>query len=171
MHRHGITRLSLALLLAGLASADGVLGQSASWVVYSNERFGFSIGYPADIFTPAGEPKEDSRYFVSADGKARLMVSASVNTTNETLLSYRAFVVRTSYSGARITYSRSDSRHFVLSGYKGDEIFYERVEMACRGRLVSGWQIVYPTVERGTYDAIVERMSRTWRPETPSACP
>ncbi|HRD74905.1 MAG TPA: hypothetical protein PK264_03050 [Hyphomicrobiaceae bacterium] len=160
----------LSSLLGLLGAAGGTAAQTRAWPVYQNDRYGFTISYPGEIFKAAGPGRPDGQLFVSVDGKAKLLVSASVNSTNETVESYRAFVLRTAYPEARLSYGRRDNRLFIVSGFKGDQIFYERVEFGCRGRIISGWQILYPAAERATYDSVVERMSRSWKPVSERRC-
>ena len=59
--------------LGGLAQAE----PAGDWVEHRNDKYGFSLKYPGKMFqlertTEAG----DGHAFVSADGKARLLVGA-----------------------------------------------------------------------------------------------
>jgi hypothetical protein len=52
----------------------------------------------------------------------------------------------------------------VLSGYRGDSIYYEKVMFSCGGSLVNVFAITYRVDQRNIYDPILERMEDTFRP-------
>lgn len=132
---------------------------------YRNERYGFALSYPDMMLRRASGPERgDGVLLVSPNGKARLLASASTNPTGESVASYKAFVLRTSYGRGRVTYQRSFPRGFVVSGYLGQSIFYERIYFTCTGRVIAGWQIVYPAAERATWDRLVEEFNRRYVP-------
>lgn len=49
----------------------------AEWRTYQNDRFGFSLKYPAHVFTVVSGKRGDEVLFVSHDGRARLRVSGT----------------------------------------------------------------------------------------------
>ena len=51
----------------------------------------------------------------------------------------------------------------MLSGYRGDRIYYEKVIYSCGGRVVNAMALSYLTAERALYDPIVERIEDTFR--------
>ena len=52
-------------------------GSKKAWTDYRNERFGFSLRYPGDLFQPEKVSEAgDGQVFVSRDGAARLLVGA-----------------------------------------------------------------------------------------------
>jgi hypothetical protein len=146
-------------------AGSGYGSETPSTATYRNERFGFQLAYPSEIFEPGEAPKDgQGMVFVSRDGVAQLLVSAGRNTTGETLGSYRRFVLSKSYAKARIDYAPVRSSWFVLSGTNGDTMFYERITFRCGGRVIYGWQMTYPVAERQIYDPIVEAVHRSYRP-------
>ena len=159
--------LALAILCL-YVSADGVTAATAStqgWSNYRNERFGFQLSYPGGLFVRQETPNADSgALWTSTDGTARLLATATPNETSETLESYREFVMRETYADARFDYTPQKDNWFVLSGQKGDVIFYERITFACQGRYIYGWQVNYPLAQRRKYDAIVEAIHRSYKP-------
>jgi hypothetical protein len=148
-----------AMLLASQAIAMGAL------LTYVNQRFGFTLSVPADIFEQgaAGSP-EHGALWNSRDGRARLIAVATANDTNETLASYRAFVLEQSYKGATIDYAPVRETWFVLSGTRDGRAFYERINLVCGGRYIYGWRIDYPVAEKRLYDRVIEHVHRTYRP-------
>jgi hypothetical protein len=62
-----------------------------------------------------------------------------------------------------LTYRPRGRSWFVLSGYRGNDIYYEKVMFSCGGKVVNVMAISYPG-DRGRYDPVVERMEDTFRP-------
>jgi hypothetical protein len=52
----------------------------------------------------------------------------------------------------------------VLSGEGNGRIFYEKVMFSCGGRLINSFALHYSSDERGAFDALVERMEKSFRP-------
>jgi hypothetical protein len=63
-----------------------------------------------------------------------------------------------------ITYEPRGRTWFVVSGYRGDKIFYQKVLFSCAGRVVSLLAISYPTAARKLFDPVVEHMEDTFSP-------
>jgi hypothetical protein len=140
---------------------------------YRNERFGFSFTYPSDVLVPDEKlTSEAGVAFASADGRVRLLASAGPNATEGDLESYRQFVLSETYAGAKISYAPVRSNWFVVAGEKEGFVFYERITFACAGSRIYGWQMTYPVSERATYDRILERIHKSYRPRSgdDSAC-
>lgn len=134
-------------------------------VTYFNQRFGFMLSVPADVFVPAAARNpEQGGLWISKDGQARLIAVATLNETNETLSTYRRFVLEETYQGASIEYAPVRETWFVLSGTKDGRAFYQRINFVCGGRYIYGWQIDYPVAEKRLYDPVIEHVHRTYRP-------
>ena len=164
-------RLSSPLALAVLCLCVSVQNTAAAtastqgWSNYRNERFGFQLSFPGGLFVRKETPNADSgALWTSTDGSARLLATATPNETSETLESYREFVMRETYADATFDYTPQKDNWFVLSGLKGDMIFYERITFACQGRFIYGWQVNYPLAQRRKYDPIVEAIHRSYKP-------
>jgi hypothetical protein len=52
----------------------------------------------------------------------------------------------------------------VLSGYRGDDIYYEKVVFSCGEQVVNVMAVTYPSGERDVYDPVVERMEDSFKP-------
>jgi hypothetical protein len=63
-----------------------------------------------------------------------------------------------------LTYRPRGRSWFVLSGYRGDDIYYEKVMFSCGGQVVNVMAVSYPSRERSIYDPAVERMEDTFGP-------
>ncbi len=151
-------------LAAAPQSPTAAAGTATSWTSVKHPRRGFMIAYPTDVFRPQdGIGGEDGRVFASPDGRARLLVGAFENTAEFSLADYRKYLLEANYTDARLDYERSKDRWFVISGTRGDTMFYERVTFTCGGRLVNSWAMLYPVAERSRYDRIVEVVARSYK--------
>lgn len=147
------------------AAPQSLSSGSTDWVTVKHAKRGFMIAYPASLFTPqAGMSGEDGRVFASPDGQARLLVGTFENTADFNLASYRDYLVKENYTGAKLDYERMKDKWFVISGTRGDTMFYERVTFTCGGKLVNSWAMLYPVAERRTYDRVVEAVARSYQP-------
>jgi serine/threonine-protein kinase len=137
----------------------------ASWATHRNARFGFALRYPGEVFAAAETTSGDIpvRTFMSRDGRATLLITAGPIADGLTLPKYRRSVMEQRYGGATYDYTPQQAHWFVLSGTRGEEMFYERITFACDGRSLHGWQLRYPLADRAFYDRIVEAMHRGYR--------
>lgn len=160
-----------ASAVVGLGAEPGVANPSrftsagTDWASIKHPRRGFMIAYPARVFQPQdGVANEDGRAFVSPDGRARLLVGTFENTADFDLAGYRDYLLKENYKGAKIDYERTAAKWFVISGTRGDTMFYERVSFTCGGKLVNSWAMLYPIAERRLYDRVVEAVARSYQP-------
>lgn len=136
-----------------------------SWATLKNDRHGFAIAYPVDVFEQKHPPTTDEgRVLLSKDGKAKLLVGAFANDDSNTLEEYRNFLITEQYKGASIDYAPVKRRWFVLSGVRDGEMFYQRVSFTCGGKLINSWAMLYPVDERKMYDRVVEAVARSYMP-------
>ena len=161
MIRHALATACLIGLI-GPAVAQSEPG-AGNWTTYRNERFGFSLSYPGDVFEVERTSEAGDGVVLRApDSDARLLAGALINSDRHTLASYQQFVARKSYADYRITYQPRGSSWFVLSGRSDDKIFYEKVVFSCAGRLINSFALVYPADRRDTFDRIVERVESSF---------
>ena len=152
----------VAVLSADLTSATD---WSRDWAMLHNDRHGFLIAYPIDVFEQKADPATDEgRILYSRDGKAQLLVGAFENEEQTTIAAYRDYLIKENYPGAELDYAPVYDRWFVLSGTIGDKEFYERVSFTCGGRRINSWAMIYPKAENGFYDRVVEAVARTYSP-------
>ncbi len=148
-----------AVLLPGPAAADQFEPIGGGWEVYVNDRYGTSLTFPADIFAPAEPPENgDGRRFHSDD--ATLEVYAWENVEGESAGSLKRRLVGTQ-GYTEVTYSPSGASWLVLSGYRGDNIFYEKYFF--RSGEVHGFGMEFPAAEKPFYAPIVERIEDSFR--------
>ena len=163
-----IVGILFATLLIVFLISESVAARSwqDSWATVINERHGFAIAYPDNIFEQQKEAlkTDEGGVYVSKDGKAKLLVGAFENVDNQSLQDYRKFLISDLYAGAKIDYAPVKERWFVLSGDRNGQTFYQRVNFTCGGKLINSWAMLYPTSEHKTYDRVVEAIARTYTP-------
>jgi len=163
-------RLLLGALM--LAATQGASAQQRetlrealpeTWKTYVNDRFGTSIEYPSR-FEPGRPPdNNDGQGFSAADG-GELLVWGSLNALQLDLKGLEAFVRENPPAGQRITYRAAGSNWFVLSGRRGDRIFYARYILSHRNEIQNAVEISYPARLAATYDPIAARISKSLKP-------
>jgi hypothetical protein len=161
-----MTRLTLISLALGLFGLTGIAqAQPASgWLDHRNEKYGFSLKYPGDIFKPERTTEAgDGHAFVSMDGKARLLVGVLENTSGFTPATYQDHVAQQSYGRFKVTYRPLGKSWFALSGEGNDQIFYEKVIFSCSGRLINSFAMIYPVDRRDVFDPLVERIEDSFQ--------
>jgi serine/threonine-protein kinase len=160
-----IVWLVTAVLCFATAAAPAVAQTSGAlnWRTYQNDRYGTTIDYPS-TFKPQPPPdNDDGRVFKGADG-ADFRVFASYNALDFDLAQYRDFTVKHLDAGAVVTYQADGNDWFVISGTKGDKVFYERHLLSHGEQMTEGFVITYPASLKQTYDPIVARMAKSFRP-------
>ena len=168
MLRIGVVTLAVLAALVGAVDASAVHAATAGdWSRYQNERFGFRLEYPANLFhvertTEAG----DGRVFAARNGEARLLVGALRNEDRHSAKSYQDFLARTSYADYSINYRPLGDDWLVLSGEANGKIFYEKAILSCGGELISSFAMLYPADQRDVFEPIVARVANSFVPGT-----
>ena len=153
------------VVLCFVAAAPAAAQTAPNWSIYQNNRYGTTIDYP-DLFKAEPPPdNDDGRRFKSADG-AEFAVFASYGALDFDLAGYQKYILEKLGPGKAVTYQAHGDDWFVISGTKGDGIFYERY-MLSHGKaaegFVEGFVMSYPAALKQTYDPIVARMAKSFR--------
>jgi hypothetical protein len=164
--------LRIVAVALGVLSAIGTGDQarareatSGDWVRYHNQRFGFRVDYPADLFhVERTSEAGDGRVFAARDGEARLLVGALRNEDEHSPKSYQDFLARDSYPEYKISYRPLGEDWLVLSGEGGGKVFYEKAMFSCKGQLISSFAMIYPAAQRDRFDPIVARVANSFVP-------
>lgn len=157
-----LSRRSVCLALAGFGALLQRPAFAQGWRTYSNPRFGTTIEYP-DQFRPGRPPQNGAGLaFTNADG-ATFSIYGSHNSLDHDLKGLEAFIRENRTAGEQITYEARGANWFVIAGTRGNTTFYERHLLSHGGKIVNGFVMQYPASRRTAYDAIVTRMSRSFR--------
>ncbi len=144
--------LLLTLMVAWLPAAAVTLEN------YENVRFGYAISFPVGAFKGQGESdNRDGQRFVSPDGKAILTVYGSHNVDDAPV---KALLKTAMLAEKSVTFRRQKGNWFVLSGYRGDTIYYRKT---IADNVLVTFDLVYPKAQRRQYRSIVHILSHTLR--------
>ena len=102
------------------------------------------------------DPVRHERRFVSPAGDAWLALYARPADRVSTSAYIEAVK---SAAGERITYQRQGRGWVVVSGYRGDRIFYRKAMLACGNRKWHNLEFEYPAAEKRAFDRFVTRAS------------
>ena len=160
----GEVALAAALSHAAVQSA-AAQPKAEGWTTYVNARFGTRADYPSRIFSVQAEPPEngDGRTFLTADGRAELSIYGAWNVENDTPKSYLERILQQKV--AKASYVQATARFFVLSGVADGKINYQRCNFPLRppDGALDCFLVAYPVAEKGAFDPIVARISRSLR--------
>jgi hypothetical protein len=150
------------LLCAIVALPASAAAQQEAWATYRNDRFGTTIEYPARF--RAGRPPDsnDGLSFEAPDG-ATLSVWGSLNVMEHDVAGLEKFLRESLDAGERITYRAAGKSWLVLSGTRGERVFYQRYALSHRNEIVNAFRISYPGSLATSYDPIVARISKSLR--------
>ena len=155
--------LSIGLLFGSLFTAPQLLAnENWNWQTYKNGISGLEMPYPAGLLEimPEADSKI-SRGFQNADRTVTLVALSSVNLFDDAA-SYRTYLMdQPNYKD--VTYKPSGSGWFVLSGYRGDNIFYEKYVFSDDRLLFQGFIIEYDKTQKETYNAVTAHISKSFR--------
>ena len=129
-----------------------------------DSEHGLSFAYPPDVFFPvAGDQKPSFRYY--SDGKAaKLLIGSWTNENRMAPGAVKDWMIDNTGGYDEIVYRPGGRSWFVVSGYRGDKIVYQKVMFSCAGRLINILALVYPIAERAAFDPVVERMEDNFKP-------
>ncbi len=142
------------ILLAADAFADG-------WRSYHNDRFGTTAEIPAAWKMQPPPANDDGRIFTSPDGRAEIIVNGSyAGVVDPDELGYRL----EPSEGETIAYKQRKGDWAVVSGTKGDRIFYRKTRLSCGGTIANSLSIEYPASEKSRSNSVMARVEASLKP-------
>jgi hypothetical protein len=141
----------VSLLLVNDARAD-------DWTTREDSHFGYSYSYPQELFAEVEGERPAFHYFQSPNTGAKFLAGAWDNEKGETPGDFKQWMLTHADGYEDVTYEPRGRSWFVVSGYRGDQIYYEKVIFSCGGRIVNILAAAYPEARRELFDPIVERM-------------
>lgn len=158
--------LAFSAILLSLTAASFPLDAAlAAWASERDPELGFKFSYPSELFDRAeGDAKPSFHYFASEDEEAKFLVGGWNNSAGQSPEALKRWMMENVGGYDETTYRPRGRSWFVLSGYRGETIYYEKVMFSCQGRMVNVFAITYPVDQRGIYDPVVERMEDAFTP-------
>jgi hypothetical protein len=158
------------IILLYLAAMSSVSATTPPWAHERDPGLGFDFSYPLNLFQRTEcDGKPSFHYFVSRDAEAKLMVGAWNNEAGQTPSEFKQWLLANTGGYDEMTYVPRGRTWFVISGYRGDDIYYEKVMFSCAGSVVNIFAITYPRGLRRQYDPVVEKVEDSFRPS--NRCP
>lgn len=155
-------RIVLLLLLVVLGCAFA-LGQT-KYSTYTNDRFFFSIDYPATLLKMQDAPEnDDGRTFFSGDSTVEMRVWGQYNALSETLkqkynATLKSFPQKPSYMVLGPT-------RYVVSGLRDGKIVYVKTlyRKAKDVEVFYTLTIEYPAADKARWDAVVTHIANSFK--------
>ena len=142
------------LLAANSLSAQTTYNQ------YCNARFGFCVSYPSTFKAQGESDNGDGQEFISSDRKASLLVYRD---GRDAIYESEAECKSQSYLSditpdetKQITYKKKGEKFYVLSGYQGAMIFYQKTIFTEQGMMTAVF--TYPSSQKAKYDAFCSKV-------------
>ena len=131
-----------------------------NYKTYTNARFKYSIGYPADLLIPQGEAENgDGQIFKEKDrSSVEMRVYGGYNVSNETLRSRYTEQIR---KWNNVTYKVIRRDWFVVSAMVNGKIHYQKTIL--RGDVFKTFEIVYDAVRGSTYNDVTDRIAKSFK--------
>ena len=119
----------------------------------------------------SGNVDSDTLTLISNDGKAKIVTFGALNSDGVTPAEYRKTLL-TEFGGYdQLDYQPAGKSWFVLSGYRGETIYYQKVMFSCQNKVVNVFSINFPTAEKPYYERLVEIMEDNFKTGRGSATP
>ena len=173
MERAGFLRLGVIILAVFCGSGRVVAEwmQTMDWETYRSERFGYSLLFPGGMLEQRAEtPDGRGVELRSKDGVVRLKALAVDNSDNISIGEYRAAILREFSASNQLKYGPMGQSWFVLSGARGDSIYYQKVLFACGGRIINAFALTYPEQQKREFDSVVTTIEKNFRPTAGPDC-
>jgi hypothetical protein len=159
----------VSVLLCIVLCAVGTFGQKAKqppkqtgpvYKSYYNYRFEYSVSYPAGILIPQPiAANGDGRKFFSRDDQTLMLVYGRENIQNQTLSD--VYDEECSRAGKAVTYKVIKNNWFVVSGYIGEKIFYQKT-MYRKDEFMT-FSIEYPKEQKNIFDPITAVIAKSFK--------
>ncbi len=94
---------------------------------YRNDRFDYSISYPSNFLIPQGAAGNgDGQRFASKDNRVVMRAFGQHNAREKSLEEMFNEELK---PGRVVTYKVLKDKWFVISGYEGDKVFYQKTRL------------------------------------------
>ena len=155
--------IRLFYFLVFLVIANCTFAQT-SYNQYCNARFGFCVSYPSTFKAQGESDNGDGQEFISADGKSSLLVyrdgREAIYESEAECRSQSYLSDITSDETKQVTYKKKGENFYVVSGYQGSMIFYQKTIFTEQGMMTAVF--TYPTAQKAKYDAYCSKLLETF---------
>lgn len=149
-----------ALLLA-LGTFASTAAHAESWTHYKSDVHHCSLDYASNLFALGALDSENVQQFSGSDKNTYFRITGISNDEKLTPAEIRAEYVKEK-GKADLVYERTKTDFLVLSGYRGNNIFYTKIALSPDNENICILHISYPRKAKRAFDAVVTRMSRSF---------
>ena len=165
----------LVLFMAHSALAAPKYNRTDNWITYRNAEFGYRLFYPSAVFDTSQPAESDGgQSFITQDGRAKIVVFGTLNSEAFSPREYRRIILDEFGGYDRLDYSPQGKTWFVLSGYRGENIYYQKVIFSCGNKVINVLSVTFPTAEKRFYEPLIETMEDHFKSgrgaQTPKGC-
>jgi hypothetical protein len=153
--------LCAALLTASLAMLSPASAEQG-YRDYRNWRFGVSADVPSDWKAGEGPENNDGLMFTSPDRASTITVSGMLHADNAPAAAVIADEQH-AQDGETVTYRKAGARQAVISGTRGNVIFYRKAILSCNDQILNHLSIEYPVAQKQAFDALVSHVAASMR--------
>jgi len=172
-HNHATMKYvySIALTLLVMPSISGkAQGTSAHYETYCNSKYSYCVDYPDKILVPQGESGSgDGQVFESKDKENTLTVYRDLRDNMDPDVkfdiasAYRDDIdVTESRTPKTVTYKKLGKTFYVVSGYEGKKIYYQKTFLSGDGQLVT-CRLVYAERDKTLYSPLLDHIMKSLR--------
>ena len=153
------------LAVAIVTSLLGTEGSAANpqWTIYEDADVSCVLDYPAGLFRPEASSPDQPTRFSSPDPDVYFTIHGVENPHGWSPEAIREKYLSADIPGDDVTYERTRSDFFVVSGYRGANIFYTKVAVSPDLSSACILEITYPRAQKEALNQIVTRMSLSLR--------
>lgn len=152
-------------LVLGVCQVSAARVTQEKYSSYSNARFSYVISYPTGLLTPQGESDNgDGQKFLSRDGQVEMIVYGSENASDHSLRDLYNSQLRSEgndQSKRQVTYKSLRGNWFVVSGYEGDRVYYQKTIFS--GGVFKTFRIEYDKSRADVFDKVTKRVAASFR--------
>jgi hypothetical protein len=135
-----------------------------SYNQYCNAQFGFCVSYPSTFKAQGESDNGDGQEFISADGKSSLLVyrdgREAIYESEAECRSQSYLSDITSDETKQVTYKKKGENFYVVSGYQGSMIFYQKTIFTEQGLMTAVF--TYPSAQKAKYDGYCAKLLETF---------
>jgi hypothetical protein len=150
-----------ALLTASIAMLSSASAEQG-YREYRNWRFGVSADVPSDWKAGPEPENNDGLVFTSPDGASTITVSGILNADNAPAAAVIADEQH-AQDGETVTYRKVSARQAVISGTRGNMIFYRKAILSCNDQILNHLSIEYPVAQKEAFDTLVFHVAASMR--------
>ena len=154
--------IGTGLIWTGLLFALPAPGHAATWAVYQDETETCRLDYATNLFTLGKKDAEDFQRFSGPNKNIYFRIAGLPNDEGLSPREIRAEYIK-NRGKAEIVYERTKTDFLVLSGIRDRKIFYSKIAVSPNTKNICVLHIVYPQKVKRAFDAIVTRMSRSFK--------